>query len=183
MPPQGSSWRGAMTDGDLRKYRHVSQATGIPPPQNLETNKHCLIKKPMPQRFAIGTKVLINWFFCAVTISLFFSHWLAFQLCGEPNNKRKLECDTFYPISGSYFSYHKVALENAQAMMRIVLLTNPLKLDLTLVGYCKNSYSYQPEMNIGTYLHGCNAHEWNFFKVEKSALNCNVCNIIGYFGT
>ena len=63
----------------------------------------------------------------------------------------KLECDTFYPISGSYFSYHKVALENAQAMMRIVLLTNPLKLDLTLVGYCKNSYSYQPEMNIGTY--------------------------------
>ena len=75
---------------------------------------------------------------------------------------------------------HKVALENAQAMMRIVLLTNPLKLDLTLVGYCKNSYSYQPEMNIGTYLHGCNAHEWNFFKVEKSALNHNVCNIIGF---
>jgi hypothetical protein len=30
---------GAMADADLCKYQHVGQATGIPLPQTLETNK------------------------------------------------------------------------------------------------------------------------------------------------
>ena len=28
-----------MTNGDLRKYQHIGQGTGIPPPRTLETNK------------------------------------------------------------------------------------------------------------------------------------------------
>ena len=38
-PQQESSWRSAKTNGDFFKYRLVGQATGIPPPRALETNK------------------------------------------------------------------------------------------------------------------------------------------------